>query len=115
MYKDLDKRREWSREFQKKYRKRPGMKEKEKIKSAAKYLKRREFLDNYRSEHPCFCGESDLACLDFHHVDGTKEGNVSTISGRKKMMEEIAKCIVVCANCHRKLHYGKERESEPLI
>jgi hypothetical protein len=57
----------------------------------------------------CYCKENDACCLDFHHI-GNKLDGVSELAGRKcmsKMMEEIKKCTVVCANCHRKLHAGK--------
>lgn len=59
------------------------------------------------------CGESDDVCLDFHHLDPSKkEATVSTFVGcgmLKQAMEEATKCIVVCSNCHRKIHkYGLE-------
>ncbi len=58
------------------------------------------------------CGEADPACLDFHHVDPSKkEGMISVLFvqgyalGRVK--KELEKCVVLCANCHRKVHaYG---------
>lgn len=44
--------------------------------------------------------------MDFDHLDGSaKEFNVSMMRRRrmafKKILDEIAKCEVVCANCHR--------------
>jgi hypothetical protein len=46
--------------------------------------------------------------MDYHHLDPSiKERGVSQmISGNswKKIEEEISKCILVCANCHRKIH-----------
>lgn len=56
------------------------------------------------------CGESHPACLDFHHVLGdTKEFNIATLRhhGVKldRIKAEIAKCITLCSNCHRKHHY----------
>jgi hypothetical protein len=53
------------------------------------------------------CGESDHNCLDFHHVNPEeKEIKISTALGRgaKTVVKELKKCIVVCANCHRKVH-----------
>jgi hypothetical protein len=57
------------------------------------------------------CNESEPCCLDFHHLDpNNKKENVSQMIRRKpnviKFMEEIKKCIVMCSNCHRKLHAG---------
>ena len=58
------------------------------------------------------CGESDPACLDFHHRDPTtKEGHIGEFRrfGMKRLLAEIAKCDVLCANCHRK-HHRDERQ-----
>ncbi len=44
--------------------------------------------------------------MDFDHVRGTKRGIISRLSGgrmaKAKLLEEVAKCEVVCANCHRR-------------
>lgn len=52
------------------------------------------------------CGENDWRCLDFHHRDPkTKKFTISGQNHSKQaLMEEIAKCDVLCANCHRKEH-----------
>jgi hypothetical protein len=43
--------------------------------------------------------------MDFDHVRGTKNGILSRLSsvgmGWARVLEEIAKCEVVCSNCHR--------------
>jgi hypothetical protein len=63
------------------------------------------------------CPEDYPACLDFHHP-GNKEksgrrghndgDNVAALvqrgCSRVRILKEIEKCIVLCANCHRKLH-----------
>ncbi len=48
-------------------------------------------------------GWFDPVQMDFDHVTGTKKGNLSQMSAQsvKAIMSEIAKCEVVCANCHR--------------
>lgn len=55
------------------------------------------------------CGENHTACLEFHHLDPTKkDGNVSQLAksfSTKRLLEEISKCVILCANCHRKEHY----------
>jgi hypothetical protein len=59
------------------------------------------------------CGFSHPAALDFHHVDpSNKTGSVNNLvsDGRHKAaLEEVKKCIVLCANCHR-IHHHDERQ-----
>ena|ERR1700676_2440763 len=66
----------------------------------------KEWVRNYLSTHPCVdCGFSDIRALDFDHVRGNKNHNISNMvrSGysMKKILEEIAKCEIRCSNCHR--------------
>lgn len=67
------------------------------------------YLQNLKKSLSCSkCDESHSACLEFHHINpSTKLGTVAsfvTFGSIKKLQEEIDKCIVLCANCHRKLH-----------
>jgi hypothetical protein len=61
---------------------------------------------------PCKCGEDHPACLDFHHRDPSTKSFCPN-EGIKKcvkpslMIEELAKCDVLCSNCHRKEHGAK--------
>ena len=101
-------------------------KEYHKIKSAEHYLahkeeyqerarKRkaavREWLWDDKSKLKCNrCPEDHPACLEFHHKDpNKKEINVSAaISNRwspNRILKEIAKCEVLCSNCHQKHHW----------
>jgi hypothetical protein len=49
--------------------------------------------------------------LQFHHIDGDDKlasiGNKGRTWSEKKILEEIAKCLVLCGNCHAKLHYDE--------
>ena len=65
------------------------------------------------------CGENHPACLDFHHKDATTKDfdiaiMVSNGNNKEKILAEIAKCDVMCSNCHRKFHYN-ERMGVPGI
>ena len=57
----------------------------------------------------CSCGESDIATLDFHHLDpNQKEFSVAVLlrsSDWGKIETELKKCQLKCSNCHRRLHF----------
>ena len=63
------------------------------------------------------CGFDHPAALDFHHTDPTqKDGNIHRYVSNnqpKKTFEEVAKCIVLCANCHRIHHYEEKLIQSP--
>jgi hypothetical protein len=81
---------------------------KAKVSKLKAYRANRSLVDDYLSTHPCAdCGEPDPIVLEFDHVRGVKEKSVSVLafslgSSAKRIMEEIAKCEVRCANCHRR-------------
>jgi hypothetical protein len=57
-------------------------------------------------DSPCIdCGSSyPPECMDFDHVRGVKKFNIGwSIHHQpfKEILEEIEKCELVCANCHR--------------
>jgi hypothetical protein len=62
-------------------------------------------LHDYLLEHPCVdCGERDPLVLEFDHIKD-KDCDVSDLLGRAwtRVLNEIAKCEVRCANCHRRV------------
>ena len=65
-----------------------------------------QYLRDLKTKTPCVdCGINyPYYVMDFDHVRGQKHANVmelvSTLS-KKKIDEEIAKCEIVCSNCHR--------------
>lgn len=67
------------------------------------------------------CGENDPACLDFHHPNNDKEYEIGNNFNKslENLKKEMLKCIVLCANCHRKFHFYEkqavaQRESIPF-
>jgi hypothetical protein len=64
-----------------------------------------EFLVAYLREHPCVdCGETDPVVLEFDHL---RDKKFSIAKGWRdhewqSVLDEMAKCEVVCANCHRR-------------
>ena len=71
-------------------------------------LKQKQRLLDYKKALWCqHCGEADWRCLDFHHLDRSqKKFSIGAQECRsfKSILNEIAKCVVLCANCHRKEH-----------
>lgn len=73
-------------------------------------LKRKWFFEEVLSKRQCLhCGEPDPVVLEFHHIDPSqKDGNISDLvkdrKSKERILAEVNKCIVLCANCHRRLH-----------
>lgn len=64
-----------------------------------------DFLVAYLREHPCTdCGEADPIVLEFDHLRDKKFGIAAGLRDREwqSVLDEMAKCEVVCANCHRR-------------
>lgn len=69
---------------------------------------RRWLYEFKRHECECArCGEDRPECLDFHH-EGDKERGIARMVvhgySRENISEEISRCTVLCANCHRLEH-----------
>ena len=82
---------------------------------ASKYRrKKNKEFEELRSTLKCsICGESRHWCLEFHHLNpNEKESEVTRLKeSPRKLKEELKKCVVLCANCHRDIHY-KERNMQ---
>lgn len=57
------------------------------------------------------CGEDDPIVIHFHHLDPTqKTANVSKLLRYHvpldRILEEVSKCAMLCANCHLRVHAG---------
>lgn len=71
------------------------------------YATSRAYMIHWLERHPCVdCGEDDIVVLDFDHVRGIKCHNISSMVRQawslKTIENEIAKCEIRCANCHRR-------------
>lgn len=63
------------------------------------------YLMAYLAEHPCVdCGEGDPIVLEFDHLRDKEFciGKGFWDRSWQSVLDEIAKCEVVCANCHRR-------------
>ena len=107
---DPIKQRAASRRHYEKHRDRVIAKAKEHSRAAR--ARTRAFISNYLKTNPCVdCGEANIIVLEFDHIGDDKDFNISDAArngvGIKKLKDEIAKCEVRCANCHRKKTYER--------
>ena len=68
-------------------------------------LERTTFLLQLFAENPCVdCGERDPIVLEFDHLrdKSFNIGSSLTTVRWQTLLDEIEKCDVVCANCHRR-------------
>lgn len=75
----------------------------------------REFIARHKSVPCAECGRTfPPECMDFDHVRGEKVADVSLLVAwnfsLRRLLAEIAKCEVVCANCHRIRTVRRRRE-----
>jgi hypothetical protein len=86
--------------------------------------KRRELVEWYREYKKTLrcadCGQDHPATLEFHHLDPTKKDAlvsrlIATTSSLRRLQEEMAKCVVLCANCHRIRHWNERERGDQLL
>ena len=70
-------------------------------------LATRKLIYAYLLEHPCVdCGDPDPLMLEFDHVRGEKQNEISQMVSDglawQRILSEIAKCEVRCVRCHRR-------------
>jgi hypothetical protein len=107
-YKDSEKRKECRRKWY------SENKESEKAHVRRRKLNIRKWFWKYKSTLKCAkCGEAHVATIDFHHKIGEKENGISKMVADgysiEKIIEELRKCEVLCANCHRKVHFKNNK------
>jgi hypothetical protein len=76
----------------------------------ARGLERKKKLIELAGGECCDCGyKKNISALEFHHLN--PEGKSFGIDLRKcsnlqwnKLVEEVKKCVLICANCHRERH-----------
>lgn len=66
-----------------------------------------DFLYEYTRNGCKICGIKDFVCLEFHHRDPSeKEIEINKLvrncSSIQNLKQELAKCDILCCNCHRK-------------
>jgi hypothetical protein len=68
-----------------------------------------KMLDAIKAARGCVdCGINDPIVLEFDHITGKQSGIAelkSIAANLDRIKTEIDKCVVRCANCHRRRHY----------
>lgn len=87
-----------------------NIKQRKRVKARKQDIK--EWYKEWKEKQSCYvCQEDATECLDLHHLDSNeKEYLVSRLvafGSMSRMKKEIAKCVVLCSNCHRKVHSGR--------
>ncbi len=77
------------------------------------------WVNAYKRERGCpHCREIDPCCLDLHHEDpAMKESEISLLirsASLEVVKNEVAKCKVLCSNCHRKFHHHLREFGAPV-
>lgn len=79
--------------------------------------RKQEFVD-YKGGKCVICGYNKcLGAFDFHHRDpNEKDLNLSKMTSRcfDSVKIELDKCDLLCANCHREIHYKQPRRLKAL-
>ena len=87
------------------YRKDPSYRAKILARNATRHKTLKQLVDS-KKDAPCIdCGNKfPTVCMDFDHL-GDKYECIGTMLSRnapiERLLAEIAKCEVVCSNCHR--------------
>lgn len=86
--------RDWRREYSKVHA------EENRERSRKSYAALRALITFEKAGGCVDCGERDLDVLQFDHVRGAKKFTIASNRSIARVRDEIAKCEVVCANCH---------------
>lgn len=86
-----------------------------------KYQEKKELVQELKSQCSCAkCGDTRGYVLEYHHINPEeKEGTIARMTSSNyqldKVYDEIKKCIVLCANCHREFHHLNNKNNDFLI
>ena len=72
------------------------------------------WISDLKVESGCVdCGATHPAILDYHHINPSEKeysiaNSVKNGWSKERILKEIEKCVVLCANCHRIRHSSFE-------
>ena len=102
------------KEYQKEYHKKryaDPEKRKQRLEWEKEYSnKNRALYFEWKATLKCLiCSENESCCLEFHHLDpAQKDFTIAKqcMKNLKRLQKEAEKCVVLCSNCHKKVHAG---------
>ena len=116
-YKDASIRKLKHKEYSRKHYEENGVKIRKRA-AELKRIKRKEWSE-YKAKIKCTnCGFSHPAAIDFHHVNRVDKQSIHKLAQNgnfKGVMEEIKKCIPLCANCHRIHHHDEKLDNKRKV
>ena len=69
--------------------------------------KKQEIAEWKRVRGCTVCGETEPWVLDMHHIDpAEKDSNPAANATLNSFLKDAPKCVLLCSNCHRKVHAG---------
>jgi hypothetical protein len=92
-------------------------KEKRRLYFRRRYCDMMEYARQFKKQC-ALCGyDKCVAALDFHHINKNKEFKITDVRtySKIKLKIEIDKCIVLCSNCHREIHFKEYKDKQVLI
>ena len=80
--------------------------------SKKSYTNYKKIINEWKSQGCSKCDEKRVWVIDAHHLDPNKKDFMvgSTMRGIKETKNELNKCIPLCSNCHRDLHYKESNK-----
>ena len=79
-------------------------------------VKKQEIAEWKRVRGCAVCGETEPWVLDMHHLDPKeKESNPASSATLRTFLKEAHKCVLLCSNCHRKVHAGVMKLSKRAV
>lgn len=94
-----------------------------KVAAKASVTKRRkqlkETLTEYKQLRKCErCGDKRYYVLEFHHLHSKKNNIANMIANAnswERILKEIEKCQLLCANCHKEVHWISSLAGKALV
>lgn len=106
-FKSIEERRQFQREYYERN------KELYRLRQIERRARNKSIINEAKKLGCSRCKENHPACIDFHHIDeSTKSFTIGDFMkvncGIERLLAEISKCVLLCSNCHRKLHWCNE-------